>query len=206
MREYILVDGKPVATGHLLEGSGGGLATWADVKAQAREILGIDLTDADVTNVPLMVSDPYGNFVPGANGFPQLVVGIGPNDVLEGNRATPVATTWAARTSHAFLDDIAHNAAPGGVFDHDRNPATPMVAISADTDTVAGNTILTDTRGNRVAYDNELLDAHYVTGDGRGNENIGLTAVHHVFHSEHNRLVDQTKELVLGAKRPRLPQ
>ena len=30
--------------------------------------------------------------------------------------------------------------------------------------------------------------AHFITGDGRGNENIGLTAVHTIFHSEHNRL------------------
>ena len=37
-------------------------------------------------------------------------------------------------------------------------------------------------------YDNELLDLHFVTGDGRGNENIALTAVHTLFHAEHNRL------------------
>ena len=29
------------------------------------------------------------------------------------------------------------------------------------------------------------------------NENIGLTAVHAIFHSEHNRLVDQTKDVLL---------
>ena len=40
-------------------------------------------------------------------------------------------------------------------------------------------------------YDDELLDAHFMAGDGRVNENIALTAVHHVFHSEHNRLVDR---------------
>ena len=45
-------------------------------------------------------------------------------------------------------------------------------------------------------YDNELLDAHYIAGDGRANENIGLTAVHDIFHSEHNRLVEQTKAMV----------
>ena len=56
-------NGNPVATGRLLEGADGGLATWADVKAQARELLGIDLTDADVTNIPLLATDPYGRFV-----------------------------------------------------------------------------------------------------------------------------------------------
>ena len=47
-------------------------------------------------------------------------------------------------------------------------------------------------------YDDELLDAHYMAGDGRANENIALTAVHHVFHAEHNRMVDQMKELIVS--------
>ena len=50
----------------------------------------------------------------------------------------------------------------------------------------------------QAVYDNELLDAHFIAGDGRANENIGLTAVHHVFHSEHNRLVEHTKGVVLA--------
>src|SRR5262249_48337287 len=32
------------------------------------------------------------------------------------------------------------------------------------------------------------------------NENIGLTAVHHIFHSEHNRLVEQAKATILAAE------
>ena len=38
-----------------------------------------------------------------------------------------------------------------------------------------------------------MLDAHFLAGDGRTNENIGLTAIHQVFHSEHDRLVDDIK-------------
>ena len=53
----------------------------------------------------------------------------------------------------------------------------------------------------RREYDNELLDAHFIAGDGRVNENIGLTAVHHVFHAEHNRLVDHTKDVILADAR-----
>ncbi|MDB5643594.1 MAG: hypothetical protein JWN07_2911, partial [Hyphomicrobiales bacterium] len=41
-----------------------------------------------------------------------------------------------------------------------------------------------------------LLDAHYVAGDGRANENIGLSSFHEVFHDEHNRLIEQIKDLV----------
>ncbi|PTQ11672.1 heme peroxidase, partial [Sphingomonas oleivorans] len=198
MREYVEgPDGKPIATGHLLEGVNGGLATWADVKAQAAQLLGIELTDADVGNIPLIASDPYGNFIPGANGYPQLVVGLGADGelgtlddvLLEGDPAAPVSTAGAIRTAHAFIDDIAHN-------------AVPLIrdgALLEDEDLDAGNSLPVDSRGRNTAYDDELLDAHYVTGDGRGNENIGLTAVHHVFHSEHNRIVEQAKQLALGS-------
>ena len=62
-------------------------------------MLGIDLTDADVGNIPLIAADQYGNFIPGANGYPQLVVGLGPDGqlgtaddvLLEGNPASPVS-------------------------------------------------------------------------------------------------------------------
>ncbi|UUZ74664.1 hypothetical protein LP414_20210 [Polaromonas sp. P1(28)-13] len=37
-----------------------------------------------------------------------------------------------------------------------------------------------------------------MAGDGRVNENIALTTVHHVFHAEHNRLVDHTKDVILA--------
>ena len=65
--------------------------------------------------------------------------------------------------------------------------------LTPDADTVAD-----DDDHLSGTYDDELLDAHYVTGDGRGNENIGLTSVHHVFHSEHNRLAQQVKDVVLA--------
>ena len=206
LREYALVDGKPVSTGKLLQGDRG-LATWADVKDQARTMLGIDLTDADVANIPLFVMDEYGEFVRGPNGFPQIVRSLGldgkfggGDDVFaEGNREAPISTAGAVRTGHAFLDDIAHAAVPGTSFDHDNNPATATIAVQADNDTVAGNPVSTDSRGNKIAYDNELLDAHYITGDGRGNENIGLSAVHHIFHSEHNHMVDQVKDLAIAS-------
>ena len=78
LREYTLVDGKPEATGRMLDGVDGGLPTWADVKKQAAEILGINLTDYHVGNLPLLATDPYGNFIPNAvTGFPQVVMTAG---------------------------------------------------------------------------------------------------------------------------------
>ena len=58
-------DGDPVATGKLIEGANGGMATWGEVKAQAAQMLGIHLTDSDVGSVPLLRTDAYGNFIPG---------------------------------------------------------------------------------------------------------------------------------------------
>ncbi len=99
-------DGKPIATGHLLEGSNGGLATWADIKAQAKTVLGIELTDLNVGNIPLIASDSYGNFIPGANGYPQLVVGMGLDGILgtaddvlrEAHPAAPVSAQGVVLT------------------------------------------------------------------------------------------------------------
>ncbi|MFI8608431.1 peroxidase family protein [Pseudomonas sp. NPDC077649] len=189
LREYAMTDEGPVATGRLLNGADGGLPTWAEVKAQAQALLGIILTDADVVNVPLLATDQYGKFIPGANGYPQFVTGGGLEPAGPGGVAVP---NDVVRTGHAFLDDIAHNANP-------INGQTGAMK-TADADGAVG---LTDDLGNPVSsnlfFDDELLDAHFITGDGRGNENIGLTAIHHVFHAEHNRVVTHTKDVVLAS-------
>ncbi|MEI2297169.1 peroxidase family protein [Ensifer sp. MJa1] len=202
LREYALgTDGRPYATGRLLTGDEGGLATWADVKEQALEMLGIELSDRDVSAVPLLLTDPYGEFIRDANGFPQVVASIGPDltpftddDVYaSGTPDAPLVLSslngglGPVRTNNAFLDDIAHAATPvivGGV-------------LQEDDDNELGYSGGFDARGQQTAYDDELLDRHYITGDGRGNENIGLTTVHHIFHSEHNRQVDTQKLTIL---------
>lgn len=174
LREYTLVNNKLEPTGHLLGGANGGLATWADVKAQALTLLGIELTDQDVFNVPLLATDRYGNLLLSDNGKIQIVTTTG---LVEANGGMLPSDT--IRTGHAFLDDIAHFAAP-------------KAGLVADEDDVIGGTQPNGT------YDDELLDRHFITGDGRGNENIGLSAVHAVFHSEHNRLVEQYKTTLLA--------
>src|SRR5262249_18431474 len=154
LREYVLDGlGHPVATGKLIQGDNGGMATWKDVKEQALEKLGILLTDADVGNVPLLRTDPYGNFIPGANGFPQVITGLGVDGIpntsdditISGTPGSPVSLASAVRIGHAFLADIAHTAVPTGVQDGDieiglHNPGNQPAAEGA--------------------YDNELLDAH----------------------------------------------
>ncbi|WID99329.1 peroxidase family protein [Bosea vestrisii] len=205
LRQYAATAGGPVSTGNLIEGANGGMATWGEVKAQAATLLGIQLTDNDVGKVPLLRTDPYGNFIPGDNGYPQIIYGIGPDGipntdddlVVEGYPANPVdpsnlfgvvapaIPTEAIRTNHAFLADIAHNAVPTGL---------------ADGDITIGLGNPDNGPAEDGSYDDELLDAHFVAGDGRANENIGLTAVHHVFHAEHNRLAEHTKATVLETR------
>jgi hypothetical protein len=202
LRDYQLSGaGKPAATGQLLTGAAGGQATWKDTKNQARAELGIALDDQDLLNVPLLATDPYGNFLPGPNGMPQLVT---PTGLVEGNLASPVDATQAQRSGHAFLDDIAHHAVPFGDPTGRGGPGQPL---TPDTDPGTTPDTLSDGRPNNATYDDEMLDAHFVAGDGRVNENIGLTAIHHVFHSEHNRLagpqnVDGTIKHVLVTEDP----
>ena len=213
LREYMVgSDGNLHSTGkllsHIASGTDGvvgtaddvrGLATWADLKANALK-LGIKLTDADVGGVPLLATDAYGNVILGANGFAQVVVrtGNGADGIAgTGDDSTTLVEGTAEgldlndsvalggtviRIGVAFIDDKNHAADP---FDSQTG-----ALLTADADTVAGN------QPQAGTYDNELLDAHYVAGDGRINENLGLTAVHEIFHSEHDRLVEQTKDLV----------
>lgn len=216
LREY---DDNGKITGALVSGVGGGMATWADIKANALKI-GITLNDVDVLDIPLVrmlgTSTTGGGAYLDANGDAWLVArhlvtgavyyvqnsNIGANTVVlnaNGSAATVDKTLLAnlrlQTVGHAFLDDIAHSAVPGMV-DHDRNPNTPMIARTADEDDDAGNEIPRNRYGQAETYDNELLDAHFVAGDGRANENVGLTAIHDVFHAEHNRVLTELKSFL----------
>ena len=44
------------------------------------------------------------------------------------------------------------------------------MATVADADDVAGNPIPANMYGVATTYDDELLDQHFIVGDGRGNE------------------------------------
>ncbi|MBC7645335.1 MAG: heme peroxidase, partial [Thermoleophilia bacterium] len=182
LREYVNnAANRPVSDGKMLRGPGGGMATWATTKTQAATLLGLQLVDTDVFNVPLLATDQYGRFLRGPlRGLPQYVTA---NGLVEGNKAAPVtAPANVKRTNHAFLDDIAHNAVPTAGLTPDAG-----TAISAATDVQPAGT-----------YDDDLLNTHFIAGDGRVNENIALSAVHQVFHSEHNRLVDYMEGLIVS--------
>src|SRR6185295_10822131 len=126
-------------------------------------------------------------FLPGPNGLPQYVTASG---LVEGNLASPVLVP--ADVLHfdtPFLTDIAHNADPSPQ-DLDNDPSTPPVAPTPDADHVASTDFANQPPGT---YDDEMLNAHYIAGDGRANENIGLTAIHQIFNSGHERLFRDIK-------------
>ena len=143
------------------------MATWGDLKQNALK-LGFLLTDKDVNDVPLLATDAYGNFIAGAHGFAQVVVkhSDGSQSLIEGTAAgldlwhpdasDPGATV--VRTGHAFIDDKAFTAAP--LVDGAGN-------LLPDADNVAGTVIIPNAQGQLPVYDDELLNAHYVAGDGR---------------------------------------
>src|SRR5215510_11257537 len=225
LREYTggVVDGVntgPVAsTGELLnhlDANGNHtLPTWADVKANALK-LGIKLDDHDVGNVPLLATDAFGNLILGPHGLAQIIVDITQVDaggithhtqhLVEGTAAgisltAPplpgdidlalggVTAEATLRIGHAFINDMAATAAP---FDDFGNPLLP--------DSDAGLGLANGDGSSTVGfYDNELLDQHFVAGDGRVNENIGLTTVHQIFENEHNRLVEEIRDQVQKA-------
>ena len=180
----------PVATGKILSSSNaataGSLANWAETKLQAQQKLGINLDDYDVNNVPVVLANEYGDFIAGPHGFPMLVQANG-TDLSEGNNGGGVAGTMAntvnlttgpgpidlvSRVGHAFIDDMAQGAAPR----------------------YAANCAPCTNLGNSA-----LLGTHFIAGDGRGNENIGLTAIHTIFHDEHDRLVTDLENVITSS-------
>ena len=193
VREYTDAD---VITGRLVSGNGGlldnGMATWTGIKANALRV-GVVLHDKDVTDIPevrLMASgEPFigtgvqagmwlvaRHEVTGAIYYikDSYIAGNGQGEVLNsaGALVTGQALTDALpnlilqTVGHAFLDDMAHGVLSG-----------PMTA--------AGDLI-----------DPALLNAHYIAGDGRVNENFGLTTIHDIFHAEHNRILIEIQDMV----------
>ena len=88
-----------------------------------------------------------------------------------------------------FLTDIAHNADPAPL-----DPTATRHAAVAPTR--MGHVASADFASQpAVPTTTRCSNAHFIAGDGRVNENIGLTAIHQIFHSEHDRLVGDIKNV-----------
>ena len=178
-----LITGRLLNSGATVNGeTKSGVATWALLKANATKP-GITLHDADQALVPLVALDGYGSPILGADGMPQLLalnkvtgdyVYVKDTDLARdpATLANPTAYVLAT-TRHAWLNDKRFNwqgNIPGVSFN--TNPAVGSV---------------------RDLVDPSILNAHFVSGDGRMNENIGLTQIHEVFLNEHNRVFSDLK-------------
>ena len=236
LREYSATATGPKPTGAFLDGVDGGLATWKDIKTQSSSILGINLVDTDISNVPNLLTNEFGKFLPGPNGLPMMAVtpsvavpGVTAGSIgfLQGSTTSPVTTDGVAtaniygtdattglqvivvptgtaykaiRTGHAFLNDINHCAVPGS----DAQSTSDCMLNGQNLDFTGPASLVTTPptvpfiTPAFANYSPSLLESHFITGDGRGNENIGLTAIHTVFHSEHNRLINDAN---LGYKK-----
>ena len=116
------------------------MATWAVVKAQARDILGINLTDADVDNVPLLATDAYGNFIKGPNGFPQVVMNAGPTAF----RAPTMTCSWKAirRRRSVCVNAVAHRPRlPDRHRAQRQCRSQPTASVRLDADADVGNAV-----------------------------------------------------------------
>ena len=164
------VNGDP--TGNLVHGANG-MATWADIKANALQwAVAQHLATPGSVMPTAMLTDAHVLDIPD----PALW------DVMSGTFAPN------AGTGQAFIADIAHNANPGGGLTPDADSIINPNGMNAD-----GTLAPPPAPGE---YDNELLDAHFVSGDPRVNENTALTSIHKAFHDEHSRILAQLEDWI----------
>ncbi len=201
----------PAGSGNYTDGTHE-LASWTDMQANAARI-GIGLIDADVLDIPRIKADAIGrlmtpdvvaelNAINDAQGLPPLnpTAGFTPQqdylfrsnmsiaDIDAEIAAMPGGTVTINGTAYGSYEDIKqfdpfHRDANGNVLTSNQ-PVLIDIAYGANPE--------------NTDYNAALLGMHKVSGDGRVNENFGLTAVHHVFHEEHNI---QSNEIVLAAIR-----
>ncbi|MFN9570280.1 MAG: peroxidase family protein, partial [Cyanobacteriota bacterium] len=165
MREY---KGNGELTGRLLDDPQQSTARWFDLKKNAKRI-GLTLRDRDVESVPLVEKIPQGLANAGRYAFVVLDKVSGQKSYVF-DTAAVAANQVLAKAGSAFLLDLAHDwkgaPLPAGV--------DPFFA-------------------NGDLKDPSRLNQHAVGGDGRLNENIGLTSMHEIFVDTHNNILKQIK-------------
>lgn len=182
VREY---DNAGNVTGDLVSGTTGGMATWKDIKANAAKI-GIILNDKDVLDIPLVRMFPV----------------TGPTITEKAAHLDASNKAWLI-ARHLVTGDVYYvknsNIGLNATVMHADGTTTVSLASIGGAEALrlqtTGHAFLDDIAHGanpaNAGYNAALLDQHFVAGDGRTNENIGLTAIHDVFHSEHNKMVGQ---------------
>ena len=126
--------------GSLITGAGDGMATWADVKAQADNMLGIAADRRGRAQPPAPGHRPLRPLRARTERLPAVVVPASARlstvtparrrRAGRGQPHDPGADDGCDRTGHAFLDDIAHNAVPKAGFTPDGDAVvTPGLVV-----------------------------------------------------------------------------
>jgi Ca2+-binding RTX toxin-like protein len=208
LREYVvLANGTPVATGNLVSKAGttaapfatpptdatplGELATWADVVSNALK-LGLVLHDYNVNDVPQiwLNADDTPNLVANRAAFVARNNATGALVRVQDTSRTQLAAAnlTLLTTGHAFLDDQAPFALAPEAGAPGTPPGLPTLTPAGDNPAgyAAAMTSYFTLNGFGTFQD---LRRHLIAGDGRANENLGLTSIHEIFHKEHDRNV-----------------
>jgi len=157
------------------------LATWSDIKTNALK-LGLTLHDYNVTDVPLVEE------VAGQLKFVALNKVTGAKEYLIDTADTRLktgGTSVLALAGVAFLDDLSPFVDDGsGIAGHG------LSGLSADTPDITLGDWISPGQPGTPKTTKYWLDHHFVSGDGRANENIGLSAIHEIFVKFMNGNVD----------------
>ena len=198
--EYVLVNGVPTKTGQLLNHSvsgvvdlgGGGFGTqsrWSDVKANAL-LLGLTLHDYNVGDTPLLKFNADGSLWLDPTTHTARFLAVNNTTGLQVEIQDTALNLLAANnltllgTGHAFLNDRG----PGSL-----SPDF-SVALTAAGDNPTNWTTTASSFFPPGGPTFQPLDDHLIAGDGRTNENIGLSSIQEIWHSEHNRNVEIIKQ------------
>ncbi len=210
--EYVLVNGVPTKTGNLLNHSingvvelgGGGFGTqsrWSDVKTNAL-LLGLTLHDYNVGDTPVVKTNADGSVwldpsthtgrflaVDNTTGLQVEITDTALNQLAAASLDHPSGLTLLT-TGHAFLNDrgplsLASDLGPGNLTEAGDNPTDWATTVAPYFSTPAFNP-------SGALF--QPLDQHLIAGDGRTNENIGLSSIQEIWHSEHNRNVEIIKQ------------
>jgi len=166
--------------------SSSSLAIWSDIKANAKANLGLTLHDYNVNAVPLVEVDPSLPTTPAGTfrnlRFVALNVVSGAkvyiSDTADSRLQGATPTLVLAKAGVAFLDDISPYTDDGA--------GHGLSALSVNAPDMAAGYKFPG-QAQTTQY---WLDHHFVSGDGRANENIGLSAIHEIFVKFHNANVD----------------
>ncbi|MGL4395241.1 MAG: peroxidase family protein, partial [Hyphomicrobium sp.] len=109
------------------------------------------------------------------------------------------ATVALAFTNNMLSSITIDNTAGGGVVEQLALFKTPAPNSMGLVDVTNFSIVGANSAAMQAAANEILLESvgdHYIAGDGRVNENFGLTSIHHVFHEEHNYQVENLKSWI----------